>query len=428
MQPAIRVENLSKCYRINHAAGARENYKTLRESVAGAIKAPFKRWSSNGNGSARNEDFWALKDVNFEIQPGEVVGIIGRNGAGKSTLLKILSRITKPTSGHVILHGRVGSLLEVGTGFHQELTGRENVYLNGSILGMSRREIDQQFDAIVDFSGVEKFLDTPVKRYSSGMQVRLAFAVAAYLDPELMLVDEVLAVGDQEFQKKCLGRMTEVSRSGRTIIFVSHNMAAVEALCSRCILLNAGRLLADADVSLALAQYHAMYEDPRTAQRDLTSHPGRSLRSDVRMLRVRISDASGQATSVVKMGEGLSIAVQFDATMRPIRPILGVVVKTQLGAPLFGVNNRFIPGYVAPNLMSKGEVSCCLRNPQLVSGCYMIDLYLGHEHGDVDVVQDAVAFEVTAADVFGSGKLPPPSAGSFYTPATWSFKEAAVDD
>jgi lipopolysaccharide transport system ATP-binding protein len=237
MKPAIRVENLGKCYRVAHQQ-QRAGYRTLRDSLVDAIKGPFRRWFK-GEGAAA-EDFWALKDVSFEVKPGEVVGIIGRNGAGKSTLLKVLSRITKPTTGRVELNGRVGSLLEVGTGFHPELTGRENIYLNGSILGMRREEITRKFDEIVAFAEVEQFLDTPVKRYSSGMYVRLAFAVAAYLEPELLIVDEVLAVGDMAFQKKCLDKMRQLASSGLTILFVSHQMGAVQSLCSHAVHLERG--------------------------------------------------------------------------------------------------------------------------------------------------------------------------------------------
>src|SRR5438445_11177409 len=226
MKPAIVVENLIKSYRI----GQRERgYRTFREAMVDAAKAPFRRLRQLGSDETNGDDtFWALKDVSFEVQPGEVVGIIGRNGAGKSTLLKILSQIVEPTSGYAEVRGRMGSLLEVGTGFHPELTGRENIYLNGSILGMANREINKKFDEIVAFSEIEKFLDTPVKRYSSGMYVRLAFAVAAHLEPEILVVDEVLAVGDASFQKKCLGKMQEIGRRGQTVLFVSHNMQAVE--------------------------------------------------------------------------------------------------------------------------------------------------------------------------------------------------------
>ena len=224
MKPIIKVENLSKRYKIGEA---KQPYSTLRESLVEAVKSPFKKFRKDGE----ENTFWALNDVSFEVMPGEVVGIIGRNGAGKSTLLKVLSRITEPTKGKIELYGRVASLLEVGTGFHPELTGRENIFLNGAILGMKRSEIARKFDEIVDFAEIEKFIDTPVKRYSSGMYVRLAFAVAASLEPEILIVDEVLAVGDANFQKKCLGKMGDVAKGGRTVLFVSHNMAAMQNLC-----------------------------------------------------------------------------------------------------------------------------------------------------------------------------------------------------
>lgn len=231
---AIQVRGLGKRYRIG---GPQEKYITLRDAIVSSVRAPFRRFSADAN-----REFWALKDISFDVEQGEVIGIIGRNGAGKSTLLKILSRITAPTEGTVDLYGRVGSLLEVGTGFHPELTGRENIFLSGSILGMRKKEIDEKFDEIVKFSEIEQFLDTPVKRYSSGMYVRLAFAVAAHLEPEILLVDEVLAVGDAGFQKKCLGKMGDVAKEGRTVLFVSHNMGAVARLCHSCILLDSGNL------------------------------------------------------------------------------------------------------------------------------------------------------------------------------------------
>ncbi|MGA3065356.1 MAG: ABC transporter ATP-binding protein [Tepidisphaeraceae bacterium] len=237
----ITVKKLGKQYRIG---GARRGYRTIRETLTGIALAPYRRIRRFGSRASANGDthFWALKDINFEVKRGEILGIIGRNGAGKSTLLKILSRITDPTEGRVEINGRVGSLLEVGTGFHPELTGRENIYLNGAILGMKRGEIQRKFDEIVNFSEIEKFLDTPVKYYSSGMYMRLAFAVAAHLEPEILVVDEVLAVGDAEFQKKCLGKMKEVGEAGRTVLFISHNMNAIEQLCTRAILLESGRI------------------------------------------------------------------------------------------------------------------------------------------------------------------------------------------
>jgi len=236
MKSIVRVENLSKQYRIGTRGPA---YGTLRESLVDAIRAPFKRL----NGSENRETIWALKDVSFDVSPGEVVGIIGRNGAGKSTLLKTLSRITEPTTGRVKLYGRVASLLEVGTGFHHELTGRENIYLNGAILGMRKLEIDRKFDEIVEFSELQKFLDTPVKHYSSGMYMRLAFAVASHLEPEILLMDEVLAVGDAAFQKKCLGKMGEVAKEGRTVLFVSHNLTAIKSLCGRTLRMDKGEIV-----------------------------------------------------------------------------------------------------------------------------------------------------------------------------------------
>lgn len=250
MRPIIKAEHLSKQYKIGTRDAA---YATVREALAKAARAPFKMFRPGG--SQEKQTIWALRDVNFEITPGEVVGIIGRNGAGKSTLLKILSRITEPTTGKVELYGRVGSLLEVGTGFHAELTGRENIFLNGSILGMSRSEISARFDEIVAFAEIEKFIDTPVKRYSSGMYLRLAFAVAAYLEPEILVIDEVLAVGDASFQKKCLGKMGEVARDGRTVLFVSHNMGAIQRLCTRVLLIDQGRVVKDSPVSEAISFY-----------------------------------------------------------------------------------------------------------------------------------------------------------------------------
>jgi len=241
---AIKVENLSKKYLIGHSQS-----RSLRETLSNA-------WHNTFGGNCTDvEEFWALRDVSFEIKQGEAVGIIGRNGAGKSTLLKLLSKITYPTSGKITMNGRVSSLLEVGTGFHPELTGRENIFLNGTILGMSRKEVKSKFDEIVDFSGVEKFLDTPVKRYSSGMYVRLAFAVAAHLEPEILIIDEVLAVGDAEFQKKCLGKMDEVAKGGRTVLFVSHNMEAINVLCNRSLLLNEGVIFYDGESSHVIKKY-----------------------------------------------------------------------------------------------------------------------------------------------------------------------------
>jgi len=257
---AIRVRGLGKKYTIG---GPQERFMTFREVTVNSVKAPFRRLTQKGADQSMNE-FWALKDVSFDVHKGEVIGIIGRNGAGKSTLLKILSRITPPTEGEVDIYGRVGSLLEVGTGFHGELTGRENIFLSGSILGMRKREMEQKFDEIVKFSEIDKFIDTPVKRYSSGMYVRLAFAVAAHLDPEILIVDEVLAVGDASFQKKCLGKMGDVAKEGRTILFVSHNMKAVQNLCTRTIWINNGMIQQNGNTANVVETYlkNSLKADP----------------------------------------------------------------------------------------------------------------------------------------------------------------------
>ncbi len=309
---AIRVEHLSKQYRIG---GSQAPYQTLRETIVGAVRKPLKVLS--GESKVGPEKIWALNDVSFEIKRGEVVGVIGRNGAGKSTLLKILSHITSPTKGRVEIHGRVGSLLEVGTGFHNELTGRENIYLNGAILGMTRAEIARKFDEIVDFAEIEKFLDTPVKHYSSGMYMRLAFAVAAHLEPEILLVDEVLAVGDAEFQKKCLGKMGEVAHKGRAVLFVSHNIAAVLNLCSRGMLFEKGQLLFDANIKNVVERYltdnqniKSVYEFKTTL---LEKQNGFNFIS-VSILR----PGTNKISSEVSLVEGFDVEIKYEIS-KPIK-------------------------------------------------------------------------------------------------------------
>lgn len=296
--PIVRVDSVSKQYRIGSSAPA---YQTLRESLTSAIRNPFRTNSKGGQ-----ETIWALRDVSFEVAPGEVVGIIGRNGAGKSTLLKILSRITEPTSGSVELFGRVGSLLEVGTGFHPELTARENIYLNGAILGMRREEIRRKFDEIVAFSEVEKFIDTPVKHFSSGMYVRLAFAVAAHLEPEILIVDEVLSVGDAPFQKKCLGKMGDVARSGRTVLFVSHNLGAVTQLCSRGIILKHGKTVFDGKSPDAVATY---VEDMRTASSSVTfeNEPNKKMQ----ILSMSVVSPDGEEITTQPHTEPFSVVIKY---------------------------------------------------------------------------------------------------------------------
>ncbi len=305
MKPIISVKNLSKEYRL----GTREAYGSLRDTVMSALNAPLRRLRSNGQ---TEERIWALRQVSFEVAPGEVVGIIGRNGAGKSTLLKILSRITEPTTGRVELYGRVGSLLEIGTGFHPELTGRENVFLNGAVLGMRRSEIEKKFNEIVAFAELEKFLDTPVKRYSSGMYMRLAFAVASHLEPEILMVDEVLAVGDAAFQKKCLGKMGEVAREGRTVLFVSHNMIAIQSLCSRVLWLNDGKIAEDGSSSEVVSNYlKRSWGETSVAEEvweEIAAAPGNDV---VRLHRIRVRPRDGNSDGPLTMKTEFLIEVEY---------------------------------------------------------------------------------------------------------------------
>lgn len=313
---AVRVENMSKQY---HIGKRQEGYKTLRDTLADAFVAPFRKVGKLLHGHAAgaaelDETIWALKDVSFEVKQGEVLGIIGRNGAGKSTLLKILSRITEPTTGFAEIRGRVGSLLEVGTGFHAELTGRENIFLNGAILGMTKAEINRKFDEIVAFSEVEKFIDTPVKHYSSGMYLKLAFAVAAHLEPEILIVDEVLAVGDARFQKKCLSKMQDVGKTGRTVIFVSHNMLAISRLCERIILLRDGQMAMDGPPLTVVSSYldegtekRALreWDDPENAPGDKT----------VRLRAVRMLTEDGAVTDTVLTNQPFRLEMEYEVLL-----------------------------------------------------------------------------------------------------------------
>jgi len=420
MEPIIKVDGLSKRYRV----GQGKRYGSLRESFVRKLKAPFRSLTSSSSGESH---FWALQNVEFEVNPGEIIGVIGSNGAGKSTLLKILSRITPPTTGRIELHGRVGSLLEVGTGFHPELTGRDNIYLSGAILGMRRAEIASKFDEIVDFAGIERFLDTPAKRYSSGMYVRLAFAVAAHLQPEIMLIDEVLAVGDAEFQKKCLGKMGDVARAGRTVVFISHNMAAVEALCDRCILLRGGTIVASGSTSDVIGGYIASTIHPESGNASLIDHPGRTGGSDRSMVSVTLASDLVEPVSAVRMGGTLSVKVAF-RNARAISPVLGVVIKNSHGVSIFGVNNKFIAGYVFEKRVATGVISCIVKDLPLMPGIYSLDLYFGDGPQDIDIVYDSISLEVLPADVFGSGQLPPTICGPIFWSAKFDLSYATAED
>ncbi len=422
MTPAIRVENLGKSYRVNHAE-ERLPYKTLRDSIARVASAPIRRFRAGGH-SGVVEQFWALNDVNFDIEPGEVVGIIGRNGAGKSTLLKILSRITRPTTGRVTINGRVGSLLEVGTGFHPELTGRENIYMNGSILGMSKAEIRSKFDEIVEFSGVEKFLDTPVKRYSSGMQVRLAFAVAANLDPEILIIDEVLAVGDAEFQRQCMGKMQDVATGGRTVILVSHNMAAIQNFSTRAMVIDSGSMKFFGDVDEGIRLYLDGYQ--ASATHNLSSiRRGHSYEPVFQS--IDFLDAKGIQVASVPAGSPLRIEIGYALTRPVEHPYFGVAIDTQMGVRVTLLHTRIQQqGFTASH--STGKVICDIPKMMLIPGRYMITLSHGSGTTEIDRLERVCTLDVISNDYFGTGHLPSTQQAIVLMDSSWKAVSRASQD
>ncbi len=398
MDAAIAVENLSKRYQIGTRSVG--SYRTLRDSIAHSIATCWSRLRSPSTSSGpASGTHWALKDVSFEIPPGEVVGIIGRNGAGKSTLLKILSQITEPTSGRARIRGRVGSLLEVGTGFHPELTGRENVYLNGSILGMSRREIGRKFDEIVEFSEIERFLDTPVKRYSSGMYVRLAFAVAAHLEPEILVVDEVLAVGDVEFQKKCLGKMGNVASEGRTILFVSHNMAAIQRLCKRAIVLDKGRAVLDSGVNECVGHY---LETSRgsdvtsVAYLDELERPGRNGSGAARFVQFELLTRDGEPCSEFLFGQPLRVRLTVESTRFLKNPLIGFSFITRDGVELLGTSAHDC-GLQTDLKPGRQQLECDINPMVLVPGIYTLRAAIFDHATTYDYIDTVLAFRINDA-------------------------------
>lgn len=425
-QTAIRCEGLSKRYRI----GEPDRHKTLRDTIAGTASAPIRRLraafqdSTSRNGS-HPLTIWALEDVSFHINRGEVVGIIGSNGAGKTTLLKILSRITKPTRGHAEIHGRVGSLLEVGTGFHPELTGRENIYLNGAILGMRRAEINRSFDSIVSFAEVEKFIDTPVKRYSSGMYVRLAFAVAAHLEPEVLLVDEVLAVGDVAFQRKCLGKIGDVAKEGRTILFVSHNMAAVQSICERAILLSQARLAFDGKCTSVIESYLENFATGTpSAFNDLWNHPNRHKGCPRLFSSLKIMNGSGEPTTSLFPGDDLLLEFQLEPGLLINRPTLTISIDNSGGFRVFSVNTDFSRNDWH-KLERPATVRCLIPHVNLLPGQYAMSLSLGTAYEkQIDVITKAASFNVEQSDYFGTGRMPTPDLGVVLTQSHWEFYES----
>jgi lipopolysaccharide transport system ATP-binding protein len=396
---AIRVDGLGKRFRL----GERERYVALRDVLARAVRAPFRRRTgANGNGHAH---IWALRDVSFGVGEGETIGIVGRNGAGKSTLLKILAGITLPTEGCAEVRGRVGSLLEVGTGFHPELTGRENIYFSGSILGMKRREIDRKFDEIAAFSGVETFLDTPLKHYSSGMQLRLAFSVAAHLEPEVLLVDEVLAVGDAAFQKKCLGKMSDVARSGRTVLFVSHQTSAILQLCPQSIYLDRGGVRATGPSRDVVERYLASLQSGTQGTLETADRRGTGR---VRFTRAWVENAEGAPVEHVMTGEAVRIVASYEAangeSLTNWRFSFGV--EDMLGQSLF-LCDTSVSGEDARRLPPSGRVVCTLPELPLNQGRYLLTLYLEANGEQQDWVTSAVGFDVFEGNFFGSGRQVP---------------------
>jgi lipopolysaccharide transport system ATP-binding protein len=401
--PAVRVERIGKRYRL----GQRLPYRSLRETLTTAARGRLR-----GQRTGERETIWALRDVSFEVAEGEVIGIIGRNGAGKSTLLKILARITDPTEGRVEVHGRVGSLLEVGTGFHMELTGRENIYLNGAILGMKRAEIQRKFDEIVAFAEIDQFLDTPVKHYSTGMYLRLAFAVAAHLEPEILLVDEVLAVGDAAFQKKCLGKMGDVASQGRTVLFVSHNMPSVRTLCQSAVLLEQGGVAYRGRADDCISRYILTSLHQKDTPTVTFERPSGSPLWMCRATLLR----DGIPTTNFPMGSDTQLIVHFDASAPIHDPKLGFVISSAHGEALLNANNRYQPSEQDDPPIRTGMVECRLGRLNLMPGRYVVSLWFGDGLHDFHIEANALSFEILERDIWGLGKAPPKGVSALWHP------------
>lgn len=419
---AIQVEGLSKQFRIG--TRRQNSYQTLRGALVEGVAAPFRRANKLLHGQASgaaglDQTIWALKDLTFDIEHGEVVGIVGHNGAGKSTLLKILSRITEPTEGRARLYGRVGSLLEVGTGFHPELTGRENVFLNGAILGMNRAEIASKFDEIVDFAEVEQFIDTPVKHYSSGMYLRLAFSVAAHLEPEILMVDEVLAVGDAAFQRKCLGKMGDVAQTGRTVLLVSHNMASIAKLCNRTMLIDHGHLTMFGDTSTVINTYIAsrLANNPTV---DLSQRHDRTGLGTARVQGITM-ESEGFQTDTVQGGSPVTFRFDYQgAAGEPLSNILFELKVFDQADQLLFTLSSFLTGDVFESLPPQGSVYCHVPAMLLAPGTYTTTVICYVNRDLCDLVHDASRFTVVAGNYLGGGKEIRQSwYGYFLMPQRW---------
>jgi lipopolysaccharide transport system ATP-binding protein len=408
---ALELEKVGKRY---HIGSTRTGHRSLQDIVAGTLVGPFRRAARLFGGASSpdlDRTFWALKDVSLEVKHGEIVGIIGGNGAGKSTLLKILSRITEPTEGHGEINGRVGSLLEVGTGFHPELSGRENLFLNGAILGMRKVEIERKFDEIVAFAEIEKFIDTPVKHYSSGMYVRLAFAVAAHLEPEILLVDEVLAVGDTTFQKKCLGKMSEVSRSGRTVLFISHSMATVENLCHKGVLLSEGRVVFSGDMKQTVDHYlHSSSNGADGARShifDLSKAAGRPPKFTPLLKRLELyTDQDRPLTRGLRLGSTFKAYIYFDLDEPTSSLDACVGFDSLLGQRVFTAHSVFEPQRGWGERVGPQVFVCEIPRLTLVPGDYKIKVALNVHNFERDYVEDAAVLTILDSDYYGTGKTP----------------------
>jgi lipopolysaccharide transport system ATP-binding protein len=378
-EPVISVKNIGKKYNITHQQGG---YIALRDVLANILKSPFKfieQKSKEVAGIAKREEFWALRDINFEVKKGEVVGIIGHNGAGKSTLLKILSKITPPTEGEIKINGRVGSLLEVGTGFHPELSGRENIFLNGAILGMTKKEIVKKFDEIIAFAGIEKFLDTPVKHYSSGMYVRLAFSVAAHMDPDILIIDEVLAVGDAEFQKKCLGKMNDITqKEGRTILFVSHNLSAIKSLCPKTILLEGGKIKKIDSTDIVLREYSNIVEQDGLLESGKVVRKGNG---KVKIKEISLRKKDGSGTGHLITGQDAEIWVNYDVLDTNIKEMIVyfAIVSNLTGNRIVEFSNKNSKYRIDT---TRKLLKINVKNLPLNPGIYRLDCYVENSNGE----------------------------------------------
>lgn len=421
---AIRVDNLSKRY---HIGKPQQRFDSLGDALAGGLRRPLARLRHRGRerATAAGNTIWALKDISFEVKRGEVVGIIGRNGAGKSTLLKILSQITEPTAGRAIIRGRVGSLLEVGTGFHPELTGRENIYLNGAILGMTRAEIARKFDEIVAFAEIERFLDTPVKRYSSGMYVRLAFAVAAHLEPEILLVDEVLAVGDIQFQTKCLGKIGQVATEGRTVLFVSHNMGPIQVLCTRGVWLRHGQVASSGPIASVVAAYLGEFNQSAPSHPSLDAAP-RTGTGAVRFTDLRLLNTAGTESAVYSLGDTLIVEMSVRAFEQIRNLELSLLIKTITGTNVAHVIDRddeFALADILPGSVT--TVRCSLPELRLYPGRYLLSVWAGDFTHDFDYLVDVTTFTVVQSGFATRTSDMSQSKGLVLLPCSW-HRVAAV--